>query len=349
MILTSTDARVAVDAVLDTFYAERIARAAASGGQYELLWRRMRNASRGGKRLRPGLVLLAHTALGGDAPEDALTAAAATELLHTALLFHDDVLDADLVRRGEPNLQGHFVADALESGLGGEHSRTWGDTAGVLGGDLLISAVHAFASRINSPARVEIHEILDESMFVTAAGELADVGYGVGAMHPEAAGIGRMMADKTAHYTFSAPMRIGAALAGASAEASADLSQIGAALGFIYQLRDDVLGVFGDPETIGKSIDGDLREGKRTLLIAHAEHSAEWADVRHLFGRRTSDASDIARLREAILDSGAAAEIERLLIHEGDQVAARIDASSLPAPLRQELRSIARRCAERES
>ena len=186
-------------------------------------------------------------------------------------------------------------------------------------------------------------------MFVTAAGELADVGYGVGAMRPDAAEIGRMMAEKTAHYTFSAPLRIGAALAGASAEASAELSQIGTALGFIYQLRDDVLGVFGDPDTLGKSIDGDLREGKRTLLIAHAEHSAEWARVSHLFGRRGIDAGDVALLRQAIVDSGAAAEIERLLTHEGDQVAARIDASSLPLPLRQELRAIARRCAERES
>lgn len=345
----TTSAHESVEALLESFFAERIARAAASDESYATLWHAIQEAARGGKRLRPQLVLLAHRAFGGTSHDDALVAAAAIELVHTALLFHDDVLDGDLVRRGRPNLQGRFTTDAMLKGLVASRATAWGEAAGVLAGDLLISAAHTLISRMASPQRPLVHEIVDETMFVTADGELTDVGLGLGTVSATGDGIARMMAAKTAHYSFASPLRVGAVLAGASEEDTRELASIGMSLGFIYQLRDDALGVFGRPETSGKSVDSDLREGKRTLLISYAESSPEWREVRHLFGRRTMDADDADRLRSALVASGAVQRVSALLQERGEQLRERIGASGLPAPLRTELDDLTRRCAERDA
>lgn len=349
MITDEPHTLTAVESKIDALLTERTARAAAIGPAYQRLWECIRIASDGGKRIRPRLLLLAHGTLGGAADEDALRAAAAFELLHTALLLHDDVLDGDLVRRGRPNLQGAFVSDALGASLPTEAATGWGQAAGVLAGDLLISAVHAMIAGIADPHRAAIHTILDECLFATAAGELADVGLAVGMVPATAPGITRMMHDKTSAYSFSAPLRVGALLADADRRSTEDLAQIGTMLGFIYQLRDDLLGVFGSAEAIGKTVDGDLREGKRTLLIAAAEHTDAWGEVRHLFGRRSLDTADADRLRDAIIAGGARQGAEQQLTLECARTWRRIEDSILPERLKAELLSLARHCAERES
>ncbi|WOF22668.1 polyprenyl synthetase family protein [Microbacterium betulae] len=348
MTMNETTAPGAVDDVIDAFFAERIARADRLAPSYAALWRRAAEASLGGKRLRPRLLLAAHDALGGGDRVSALTAAAAFELLHTALLLHDDVLDGDLVRRGRPNLAGGFAADALDDGLGGAAASAWGEASGLLAGDVLISAVHALVARLETPARRAVHEIVDDSLFVTAAGEHADVGFGLGAIPASAADIVRMMEQKTASYSFAAPLRAAAAIAEAGPDVDGALHRVGTQLGFLYQLRDDVLGVFGAEERTGKSVLGDLREGKRTLLIAFAEEQPAWRRVRHLFGRRSLEADDAARLRDALLACGAAEEIERLIDEHRGQACRDIEDASLPAPLRRELVALAHRIAERD-
>ncbi|WP_456284500.1 polyprenyl synthetase family protein [Microbacterium sp. JZ101] len=338
-----------VDDVLDAFLAERVERAASLGAPYARLWRRLADASRGGKRLRPRLVLAAHDGLGGTDDSSARTAAAAIELLHTALLLHDDVLDGDLVRRGRPNLAGAFAAEAIESGLGSDAATSWAAASGVLAGDLLLSAVHALVSRMESPARAAVHEIVDESLFLTAAGEHADVGFSLGAVPADTAGIVRMMEQKTASYSFAAPLRVGAVLAGAGPLVDAALQRIGTQLGFVYQLRDDVLGVFGTEVRTGKSALGDLREGKRTLLVAFAEPHAAWREVAHLFGRRSLEEDDAALLRDAIRASGAADEIERLIAEQSAATRGEIADAPIPDGLRAELDALVGRCAERDA
>lgn len=349
MITDETRALAAVDAALDELLAERISRASVVGPAYRLLWERIRQACAGGKRIRPRLLLLAHDALGGDAHGDALAASVAFELLHTAFLLHDDVLDGDLVRRGGPNLQGAFLGDALDAAATAEAATSWGEAAGVLAGDLLISAAHALISGTSAPVARSLHALLDECLFTTAGGELADIGLAVGTVPTSVAAITRMMQDKTAAYSFSAPLRAGALLAGADQDVESELGEIGAMLGFVYQLRDDLLGVFGSPAALGKSVDGDLREGKRTLLIAYAEGSDQWDAVRHLFGRRSLDPDDADRLRAALTASGARHRAELRLSRQCEKTCARIEESGLPERLRADLLVLARRCAERES
>lgn len=338
-----------IDARLEALLSDRIERAQAAGPAYQQLWTRIRDAIRGGKRIRPRLLLQTHTLLDGGDAGDALTAATAFELLHTALLIHDDLLDADLVRRGEPNLQGSFVAEALDAGASLEAATSWAGAAGLLAGDLLISTVHALLSGLSTPHAARIQMIVDECLFATAAGEFADIGLSVGTLDPTADEISRMMRNKTAAYSFAAPLRAGAVLAGADAAHCAELDAIGDELGFIYQLRDDLLGVFGSEELLGKSVDGDLREGKRTLLIAYAEGTDAWEEVRHLFGRRSLDPDDAELMRGALIASGARSRAELLLRRRRDECVERIQRSSLPSRLRDELTRLAHRCAERES
>jgi geranylgeranyl diphosphate synthase type II len=338
-----------VDERIEGLLAERIGRAAAAGPAYERLWIRIRSAIRGGKRIRPRLLLTAHAALGGGVVEDAVTAAAAFELLHTALLIHDDMLDGDLVRRGETNLQGAFVAETLDAGASVETATAWGGAAGLLAGDLLISAVHALLGDLSAPSAKRIGALVDECLFATAAGEFADIGLALGTLDPTTDEIARMMRDKTAAYSFAAPLRAAAVLAGADSRVEADLAEIGTLIGFVYQLRDDLLGVFGSEELLGKSVDGDLREGTRTLLIAYAEGTEAWENVRHLFGRRSLDPDDAQLMRNALIASGARSRADLLLARRRDECIERVERSALPAGLRDELTRLARRCAERES
>lgn len=338
-----------VEGALGRFFADRIARAERLGPGNAGVWRRAAEAAEGGKRLRPRLLLLAHEHLGGADTASAQAAAAAIEVLHTALLLHDDVLDGDLVRRGRPNLAGRFAAEAIDRGAPPAVATAWGSASAVLAGDLLISGVHALLSTIEHPARPALHALVDDTVAETAAGEHADVGLALGVLSADEEGILRMMRQKTACYSFSAPLSAGALLADADARAVEALGGIGSRLGVLYQLRDDLIGVFGSESRTGKSVLGDLREGKRTLLVAFAERSPHWQEVRHLFGRAPLDVADADRLRAALVASGAEERMRQTIAeHLADTIEA-IRTAPLPASLRAELTAVAEHCAERDA
>lgn len=350
--MTETLARDTVDAVevvLTEFFEERIRRATPLAEHYTILWRRLARSSEGGKRLRPRLLLDTHAAFGGTHPEDAVAAAAAFELLHTALLLHDDVIDRDLSRRGRPNVSAESARDALELGLPAQAAAAWGEASGILGGDLLLSAAHTLAARVRPDVRTPLADILDESLYRAAAGEQDDVAYGLGTAQATPEGVVRMMENKTAGYSFAAPLRAGAALAEAESEVAADLERVGLALGVLYQLRDDLLGVFGDPRRTGKSASSDLRQGKRTLLVAYAEGQPAWTAVRHLWGDPQLDEAGADRLRRALVISGARDETVHLVDVMRREAVATIGESVLPTGLRRELTDLANSLAERES
>ncbi|MBO0607811.1 polyprenyl synthetase family protein [Myceligenerans salitolerans] len=344
--MTEMLTRDAVDTVLTDFFEGRIRRADALAEHYTLLWQRLARSSLGGKRLRPRLLLDTHRAFGAPYPQDAAVAAASFELLHTALLLHDDVIDRDLSRRGRRNLPAEFAADATESGLLPEAARSWGDASGILGGDLLLSATYSLLARVRPAVRGELTELVDEHLFRAAAGEHDDVAFGLGTASATTDSVLRMMAHKTAGYSFAAPLCAGAVLAEAGDGASADLEQVGVELGVLYQLRDDVLGVFGDSRT-GKSTLSDLRQGKRTLLVAFAEGHPEWIAVRHLWGDPDLDEPGAELLRSALVASGARTAMTELIETRRQEAVATIGGTALPAGLRKDLAGLATRLTER--
>src|SRR5215207_4021992 len=320
----------AVAGFLDTFFAERVARAAAHGGDYERLWSAARDAASGGKRIRPALVLAAHRAFAGAQTESAVRLAAAFELLHTAFLIHDDVIDHDLVRRGAPNVAGRFALDGVARGLSVVRANEYGEASAILAGDLLISGAHRLVAELDAPhdVRGSLLELIDECVFLAAAGEHADVRFAAGAT-PGERDILAMIENKTASYSFSAPLQAGALLGGATPDAVDRLGEIGRHLGVAFQLRDDVLGVYGSPAVTGKSVLGDLREGKETLLIAYARAHAGWSAVAVEFGRPDLDDAAAARLRAAIEASGARSRVEQLITARCDAAIAAVETTLL--------------------
>lgn len=339
----------AVDERLDAFFDDAAHRADAHGPAYRRLWEAARDAAAGGKRVRPRLVLAVHRAYGGADLDAAVATAAAFELLHTAFLMHDDVIDHDDVRRGLPNVTGRFAAEARAQGAETGRAQEYGEASAILAGDLLISAAHRMIAALDLPPdrREALLDLVDECVFLAAAGEHADVRFALGAA-PAATEILAMIENKTACYSFSAPLRAGAILAGADKSEVGHLGEIGRDLGVAFQLRDDVLGVYGERARTGKSTLGDLREGKETLLIAYARADASWPAVADRFGAADLDEAGADVLRATIAASGARARVEALVEERCGSAVEQIERAALPVDLGHELTTIARECAERD-
>jgi geranylgeranyl diphosphate synthase type II len=334
--LLQSDALLAeVEGRLEAFFDVATARATRHSPHYRELWRELRSAAAGGKRLRPRLVITAYLHLGGGPLQPAIDLATAIELLHTALLLHDDVIDGDLERRGAPNLVGSFAAAGRRAGLTDPAAERWGESAAILAGDLLLTAAVRLTAGLDldRQRRDRLVDLLDESIFRAAAGELADVAYASGLGTPSADEIRDMMADKTAHYSLELPLRAGAILAGAEDELGDRLGSIGRSLGLVFQMRDDLLGVFGESAETGKSASNDLREGKQTMLVAYARGTDAWASTADLFGSETLEESDAQRLRDALERSGARARFEDEIRRERDDAIRLVQEAGLPAAL----------------
>ncbi|MEY9953208.1 polyprenyl synthetase family protein [Leifsonia sp. EB34] len=349
-----------VERELSSFLAARERDAARYGEEYARLWQAVAESSRGGKRLRPRLVLSAFHGLAGAAEPAAAEPAAAEraaavqtalafELLHSAFLLHDDVIDGDTVRRGRPNVAGEFSADALFRGAGFPRARLWGESAAILAGDLLLHAAAQRVARlgVEEATRSRLLDLIDRSVFVTAAGELADVGLATGMSAGALPDVLAMTAHKTAEYSVSGPLAAGALLAGADDGVVELLGHYGRLVGVAFQLGDDLLGVYGDATVTGKTVVGDLQQGKETTLIAFARGTAQWPELEPLFGRADLGPDDTAELAAGLERCGARDFAERLL---ADQVAAAVavlDTPLLPSALAATLTGVAHGCVGR--
>lgn len=316
-------------AALDRHFAAGTARARTSDERE--LWAAMQDAVTGGKGLRPGLFLSVYRALGGTQDDVAAQVCAALELLHTALVIHDDVIDRDTVRRGRPNVSGTYAAGARSRGHDPAVAARFGETAAILAGDLaLTGAVRLIASCGAGPALVDrMLDHLDHALHVTAAGELTDVRLSMDG-DAEVAEAVEMEHHKTAVYSFELPLVLAAVLAGRE-HTSTELRAFARRLGVVYQLRDDLDGMFGDRAVIGKSTLSDLREGKCTPLVAHARTTPAWAQIHPYLGAEVDEA-DAAQVRRMLEDSGSRAFVEELARRLADE-AARIVADLPIAPV----------------
>lgn len=280
------------------------------------LWSAFTRSVEGGKRFRPALLIAAHRELGGHRHAAAIQVGAAIELLHTAFVVQDDVIDGDLVRRGVPNLSGTFAQDAQRRGASPLGARRYGDAAGILGGDLGLLAAFRAVTRCDAPAPVieRLLDLLESTVHASAAGELADVRLQLGVGRTSAALEDALAVAelKTAVYSFQLPLHAGALLADATPEQLSALDEIGGLLGIGFQLFDDLLGVFGEESRTGKSNLGDLREGKRTALLAHASTTPEWSELQTLVGRDDLGPEEGRRARALLTRSGSRAWTEDL-------------------------------------
>jgi geranylgeranyl diphosphate synthase type I len=266
-------------------------------------------ATQGGKRLRPALVYYTYRACGGAADEEVLPLALSTELLHTYLLIHDDIMDHAEVRRGLPAAHVRFREAHRAHGLHGD-AEDFGRSAAILLGDLSQSWAVELAARVSTgqPASGgELARCFSAMCQEVIGGQYLElmVAQRRAATEEE---LLRVLRLKSGRYTAERPIQLGALLAGAPPEVLAELSRYGAAVGEAFQLQDDLLGVFGDPETVGKPVDADLKEGKFTFLIHHAQATATPEQRRVLdaaLGNPEATPEATAAARRVLAETGA--------------------------------------------
>jgi geranylgeranyl diphosphate synthase, type II len=284
-----------------------------------------------------------HRAYGGMLYDAAACVGAAFELLHTALIVHDDVIDRDFTRRGLPNISGSYRDRAVSSGVPVRAAEHAGISAAVIAGDLALFNAYRLIDRsgVADHTRSKLLDVMDEAMFASAAGELIDVEFASPSAVPRVDDILTMERLKTAVYTFECPLQAGAILAGAPDEVVATLGDFGREIGIAYQIVDDLLGVFGLEAETGKTTLGDLREGKRTVLIAYATSTREWEAVAHLFGDADLDEAGAVTLREVLIGCGARSFAEGLARYYANRALARLAEPHISPALRAELHPVA--------
>ena len=286
----------------------------------------------GGKRLRPAFCYWGWRAAGGPDCDEILAAAAALELLQACALVHDDVMDGSDRRRGAPSVHRKFGALHRVSGWHG-NPESFGVAAAILLGDLCLvwSEQMISTSGLDHEALLRAQPVHDRMRVELMTGQYLDVvEQAMGGVSVERAL--RVARFKAAKYTIEGPLLIGAALAGGSPTVSSALSGYGLPLGEAFQLRDDVLGVFGDPGETGKPAGDDLREGKRTVLIAATlsrTDPRETAIVRRHLGDPGLETTEVEVLREIITSTGALAEVERMIDERYEQALAALQAPEL--------------------
>ena len=335
---TTPTARAAIDDAIEVVVARLARRLRGHGEGARALASAVARSTEGGKRFRPLLVVAAFDTLRGkDADRDALyQVAAAFELLHTAFVVHDDVIDHDIERRGVANVGGEFRARGRERGADDSGAALLGDAAGILAGDLLLHEAGRLVALADlpTPVRGELLRLVEDAVLVSAAGELADVENAVSAHEVDAETILRTTHDKTAVYSFSAPLEAGAVLAGADRPARAALERFGQRLGLAYQLVDDLIGAFGSSEVSGKDEGCDLREAKKTHLIVLARETEAWPEVSEALAQAHTGPVAIRAAQRALSDSGARARLEDLVRETLEEARAIVTASTLPEDCR---------------
>jgi len=284
-----------------------------SGTSGTLLREQMHAAAAGGKRFRPKIVLQSYRAFAPAATESHALwqVAAGYEILHAAFVVHDDIIDQDIQRRGRLNVRGSLAEGARLSGADASNSTQIGDAGALLVGDLLLYAATRAVMTADADAstRARLVEQFDEALAVSAVGEWEDASR-LGADRDSALD---MTANKTAVYSFAAPLRAGAALAGADTSVEPALTALARQLGIAFQLADDLIGAFGSETQAGRESGADLRQGKNTPLVALARESKTWPEVEGALSLANTGPVAVLRAQQVLESSGARAQLSTLL------------------------------------
>lgn len=354
----------AVSQRLDKFVSEQISYAATLGAEAEKMARAGAGSLQGGKRLRARFLLSGRRAVdelsptGPAAPDAAaIGVAAALEVFQAAALVHDDLIDNSDTRRGQPAAHRALQAVHLASDWVGD-AEAFGRSAAVLLGDLLVawsddlleeSLEGLSTAGATRRQYAQMRRDVTIGQFLDVAEESA---YAVHADDAHADRALRVASYKSARYSIQKPLQIGAALAGADDAQLDALGRFGHDVGMAFQLRDDVLGVFGDSAVTGKPSGDDLREGKRTVLIAYARQALpddRRADLDGTLGDRSLDADRIRELQTTIVETGALARTEDLIAEYERQAESALDGARLGGGAVEELRALARAATQRTS
>lgn len=313
---------------------------------------------RGGKRTRPSFAWVGWLGAGGaphgPAADATFTACAALELIQAGALIHDDIIDASHTRRGHPTVHMAFQRRHDERGWFGEAGR-YGRSAGILLGDLALAWADDMlhSAGITAATTQRAYPVWAAMRTEMIGGQVLDVHNEVSGDESVAAAL-RVNRYKTAAYTIERPLHLGAALAHADEALITAYRQFGTDIGVAFQLRDDLLGVFGDPAITGKPSGDDLREGKRTVLVAETlrrvtrEDPVAAANLRRGLGTDLN-AARLEELRALMLDSGAVDAVEARITHLTDRALATLHTSGATPEASEQLRIMALSATQRST
>jgi geranylgeranyl diphosphate synthase, type I len=268
----------------------------------------------GGKRLRPAFAYWGYRGAGGADDDRVVAAVSALELVQASALIHDDLMDRSDTRRGVPSIHRRFERRHADAGWRGG-AAAFGDSAAVLLGDLALvwSDELLCGSGLTADQVGRARPVFDAMRTEVTVGQYLDM-LTQATADTSVERAGKVARFKAAKYTVERPLLLGGAIAGAAPGLLAAYAAFGLPLGEAFQLRDDVLGIFGDPAQTGKPAGDDLREGKRTYLIAAAFAALDdgsRADLDKALGDPGLDDAGVRRLRELIHECGALAATER--------------------------------------
>ncbi len=342
--------RESIQTTLDTFIDEQARTLAPLGPDAGRLVEAAHRSVSGGKRFRAAFCYWGFRAVSGPRDESAvLKAAASLELLHASALVHDDYMDASDTRRGRPATHKSFEAFHREHGWAGDPEQ-YGAAAAILLGDLLLS----WSDEMLRTCGLDHSVVRDALGFFDAtrseviAGQFLDVS--VQARGESDVDVAmRVLRYKSAKYSIERPLHIGAALAAGDQQVQRALTAFGLPLGEAFQLRDDLLGVFGDPAVTGKPAGDDLSEGKRTVIVALALDRAPKEQAALLDARLGAElsAADVRELQKVIEDSGAPTEVEKMIGELTDRSLSALERAPITGIARGVLHSLAMAATQR--
>lgn len=350
----SHDSVAAVKEFIASYIAEQCRKALAIDPRYGDLWQSIqRLLSVGGKYIRPSIVCMTAAAYRDDIDSrDIVPIAASTELLHAAMLVHDDIIDRDDVRYGVKNVSGQYVDTYTSLSDDRTHARHLASSAAIMAGDALLSAAYQVIhySSIDPATRAEAARLMADTVFHVVGGELLDTETSLRGR--DSASPLLIAEHKTSRYSFCLPLLLGAAIGGAPAADRRLLEEIGIEMGVMFQLRDDELGVFGDTIQTGKPNDSDLREGKWTYMVEQFYELATpelVAQFEQAFSNRKASARAVAKSRRALEQSGAREAVRNEIDRRMTLATRRIAELSWNDASRKELQDLLLRCTTRHS
>jgi geranylgeranyl diphosphate synthase type I len=296
-----------------------------------------------GKQFRGCLLVSLYESLGGKDLSQAIKLAAAVELYGTALLIHDDIMDRSETRRGFPSTYKTFESLATKNNL--SDPSQFGVSVGISLGDVLFFLAESTIYSLELPAEkiVTIIKLCSMELLLLGLAQIEDIRLSFSAESVSQEMILKMYAGKTGRYTGRWPMQLAATLAGLTDEMSEKLGEIGEKIGVLFQIKDDELGVFGDEKVMGKSASSDITEGKKTLYYLLLNDLPDEAKKQKLFsilGKTDATAEEIEFVKQAMIESGVRASVERVMTQQKNQILQSIAGLSIPSQSKELLQQV---------
>jgi len=286
-----------------------------------------RTAARGGRSKKSSARAPKRT------PRSVVRAATALEVIHSALLIHDDIMDNDRLRRGFRTIFAQY--ESIGARCRAENPERYGRSMGICVGDVGFFLASDIISRLplESERKTALQSLLARELAYVGLAQMQDVSFGAFSRTPPVSDVYTLYLYKTARYTFSLPLMAGAILAGKSGKILTRLAELGEYLGVVFQARDDEIGVFGTERETGKPVGSDIREGKKTLLyleLLRRSRGAERRELEGILGKSTLGPSDVALVRSAIERSGARRRLQEMMEELAARAGKLIDSLRVP-------------------